>query len=251
MNTLPRALETGTCLAFESVDTYVTVRVDGEEIYRNAEPGGRLWSMWNFVRLDASRAEGRVTLEFSGPDPFDTGTLPEIFLGPYTEILLVANSQLRVNSQAGITILLFGIFVLLFALASLNVVATMSDETTKDVTAEAAVTGYNKETAGEQTLTVTVGEATTTLTVTVKAAGPAELASGVCGVSGDNVTWVLTDDGVLTIRGTGAMADYAKRTQQPWKSYTFYLGYAVFCLMPLGLELWTEWRFKKARENSM
>ena len=31
-------------------------------------------------------------------------------------------------------------------------------------------------------------------------------------------------------------------------SYLFYIGYAVFCLMPLGLELWTEYRFKKARK---
>ena len=30
-------------------------------------------------------------------------------------------------------------------------------------------------------------------------------------------------------------------------SYVFYTGYAIFCLMPLGLELWTEYRFKKAR----
>ena len=30
-------------------------------------------------------------------------------------------------------------------------------------------------------------------------------------------------------------------------SYVFYLGYAVFCLMPMGLELYTEWRFNKAR----
>ena len=30
-------------------------------------------------------------------------------------------------------------------------------------------------------------------------------------------------------------------------SFVFYAGYAVFCLMPLGLELWTEYRFKKAR----
>ena len=30
-------------------------------------------------------------------------------------------------------------------------------------------------------------------------------------------------------------------------SYVFYAGYAVFCLMPFGLELWTEYRFKKAR----
>ena len=34
-------------------------------------------------------------------------------------------------------------------------------------------------------------------------------------------------------------------------SYVFYLGYAAFCLMPLGLELWTEWRFKKAREKQL
>ena len=32
-------------------------------------------------------------------------------------------------------------------------------------------------------------------------------------------------------------------------SYLFYAGYAVFCLMPLGLELWTEYRFKKARRS--
>ena len=31
--------------------------------------------------------------------------------------------------------------------------------------------------------------------------------------------------------------------------YVFYAGYAVFCLMPLGLELWTEYRFKKARRS--
>ena len=31
-------------------------------------------------------------------------------------------------------------------------------------------------------------------------------------------------------------------------SYVFYAGYAVFCLMPMGLELWTEYRFKKARK---
>ena len=31
-------------------------------------------------------------------------------------------------------------------------------------------------------------------------------------------------------------------------SYLFYAGYTVFCLMPLGLELWTEYRFWKARK---
>ena len=32
-------------------------------------------------------------------------------------------------------------------------------------------------------------------------------------------------------------------------SYVFYAGYAVFCLMPLGLELWTEYRFQQVRKT--
>ena len=39
--------------------------------------------------------------------------------------------------------------------------------------------------------------------------------SGTCG---DNLTWQLTPDGVLTISGTGAMFDYTSTTQ-PWNSY--------------------------------
>lgn len=32
-------------------------------------------------------------------------------------------------------------------------------------------------------------------------------------------------------------------------SYLFYTGYTVLCLMPLALELWTEYRFQKARNT--
>ena len=32
-------------------------------------------------------------------------------------------------------------------------------------------------------------------------------------------------------------------------SCLFYLGYAILCLMPLGLELWTEYQFRKARKS--
>ena len=39
------------------------------------------------------------------------------------------------------------------------------------------------------------------------------VASGKCG---DNLTWVLTDDGVLTISGTGKMSDYPADTGAPW-----------------------------------
>lgn len=45
-------------------------------------------------------------------------------------------------------------------------------------------------------------------------AGPQKLASGTCG---DSLTWVLTDDGVLTISGTGEMVNYGSY-DQPWYS---------------------------------
>ena len=54
------------------------------------------------------------------------------------------------------------------------------------------------------------------------------IASGNCGASGNNLTWVLIDDGTLTISGSGAMADYYANwddeyyyynTNIPWYSY--------------------------------
>ena len=46
----------------------------------------------------------------------------------------------------------------------------------------------------------------------------AETYSGSCG---ENLTWSLnTEDGVLTISGTGAMADYQNATQTPWNGYS-------------------------------
>lgn len=46
-------------------------------------------------------------------------------------------------------------------------------------------------------------------------------ASGSCGADGDNLTWQLTDDGTLTISGTGNMADYNSHRvhpSSPWYS---------------------------------
>ncbi len=39
------------------------------------------------------------------------------------------------------------------------------------------------------------------------------------GSCGDHLTWTLTDAGVLTISGTGAMKDYPSETDAPWDSY--------------------------------
>ena len=51
-------------------------------------------------------------------------------------------------------------------------------------------------------------------------AGPTVVASGNCGTTGheSEVTWSLTSDGVLTISGTGAMANYTAADKQPWYS---------------------------------
>ena len=50
---------------------------------------------------------------------------------------------------------------------------------------------------------------------------PCIIASGTCGAQGDNLTWTLTCDSVLTISGTGAMADYnnADNMPAPWFQY--------------------------------
>ena len=49
------------------------------------------------------------------------------------------------------------------------------------------------------------------------------IASGECGENGDNLTWVLTEDGTLTISGSGEMAGYSmdnvRRTTAPWVAY--------------------------------
>ncbi|MBR3704736.1 MAG: leucine-rich repeat protein [Oscillospiraceae bacterium] len=53
------------------------------------------------------------------------------------------------------------------------------------------------------------------LTGALSARAAEEVASGTCG---ENLTWVLTDDGTLTISGTGAMDDYA-RYGAPWDAH--------------------------------
>ena len=44
------------------------------------------------------------------------------------------------------------------------------------------------------------------------------IASGECGKNGDNLTWVLTEDGTLTISGSGEMENYTDSSVTPWYS---------------------------------
>lgn len=61
----------------------------------------------------------------------------------------------------------------------------------------------------------------------------------------------------ITMIGMGMLFDQADIVYNPRiimmpitsMSWFFYAGYLVFCMMPLGLELWTEYCFHKARKN--
>ena len=61
----------------------------------------------------------------------------------------------------------------------------------------------------------------------------------------------------ITLTVMALLLKFTDMTYDPrilWKPVTpasclFYFGYAVLCLMPLGLELWTDHQFRKARSN--
>ena len=40
------------------------------------------------------------------------------------------------------------------------------------------------------------------------------------GTWGDNLSWTISDEGVLTISGTGEMAKKTNKTDYPWKNET-------------------------------
>ncbi len=61
------------------------------------------------------------------------------------------------------------------------------------------------------------GNTVTTNTVTLSIGTEVVIDSGICGV---NATWKLNDQGVLTISGTGPMADYYYGEETPWQKYS-------------------------------
>ncbi len=78
------------------------------------------------------------------------------------------------------------------------------------------------ETDGIKTFTCSVCKATKT--EQIPALAPTVVASGKCGhsdnVGGESsVTWSLSEEGVLTISGTGAMDNYLLETDTPWYKY--------------------------------
>lgn len=80
------------------------------------------------------------------------------------------------------------------------------------------------------------------------------VASGICGAEGDNLTWDLTTDGLLTIKGTGAMANYfGSGTRPPWMEY--YHSRCLAAIQMLGynseLEFYTALNNGEITEENM
>ena len=54
-----------------------------------------------------------------------------------------------------------------------------------------------------------------------------ERGHGTCGANGDNLTWLLSCDGVLTISGTGEMYNWSHPTNRPWHSLCTFIQRVV------------------------
>ncbi len=70
------------------------------------------------------------------------------------------------------------------------------------------------------------------------------IASGNCGAQGDNLKWELTSDSVLTISGTGAMANYETLSQAPWWYYRYVIKRAI---VNEGVTVLGDWAFSDCK----
>ena len=91
--------------------------------------------------------------------------------------------------------------------------APTEPQTTTEVTEATETTASTEETIAATEPT----EETTEPTLDLLAEDGNVIASGECGAQGDNLTWVLTEDGTLTISGSGKMKDYSMSfSVAPW-----------------------------------
>ena len=91
--------------------------------------------------------------------------------------------------------------------------APTEPQPTTEVTAATETTASTEETTSAATEPT---EETTEPTLNLFAEDGNVTASGTCGYNGDNLIWVLSGDGVLTISGEGEMMNYSDSSVAPW-----------------------------------
>ncbi len=91
--------------------------------------------------------------------------------------------------------------------------APTEPQPTTEVTESTETTASTEETTSAATEPT---EETTEPALDLFAEDENVIASGECGANGDNLTWVLTDDGTLTISGSGKMKSYSDSSVAPW-----------------------------------
>ena len=99
--------------------------------------------------------------------------------------------------------------------------APTEPQPTTEVTEATETTASTEETT---TASTEPTEETTEPTLDLLSEDENVIASGTCGAQGENLTWVLTDDGTLTISGSGEMSNYSNSTTgrdaaAPWSAY--------------------------------
>ena len=91
--------------------------------------------------------------------------------------------------------------------------APTEPQPTTEVTEATETTASTEETTSAATEPI---EETTEPTLDLFAEDENVVASGTCGAQGENLTWVLTENGTLTISGSGKMQDYSDSSVAPW-----------------------------------
>lgn len=91
--------------------------------------------------------------------------------------------------------------------------APTEPQPTTEVTEATETTASTEETT---TASTEPTEETTEPTLDLLSEDENVIASGTCGVKGDNLTWKLTGDGTLTISGNGKMKNYENAANEPY-----------------------------------
>ena len=123
-NLLPASLTEGTYLAFMGTDSFVSAKVDGEEIFKspviNIKDGATPLPGWVFIPLKGDYSAKEVSLSFEYPYAYSSGMLPKILIGTHSELLLYASYSSYFSLYIGISVIVMGVLIFIFSLVNLS-----------------------------------------------------------------------------------------------------------------------------------